>query len=313
MSDSLKGKCDDASQVHCPERQESAPMVKEENEELVRIIEEEQEYFITVGKFHIEEQQRLLIKVEEVPLYIKEEGVDVPVCTFESLGNEDEGPSEASSEPLSCSTSTESFQAENLMPPPPVSRDTSSHLQSQQRHRHHQNPCVEMSAEKKRPKFHEELFDLKGFRLEGFPQQKMKDEKIPIKKEEDHFTRSPGESVKRENLSVASEGVEPANASAWPQIKEEEPEFPQQCKRKRLPIKNEACVKWSTGEPFKSEDDLGVANRGTKLLNGSSTEGWRAENVIAPLSDVNDLLFDDDDVEDVEKNPNGFLVERLDS
>ncbi|XP_077598015.1 uncharacterized protein LOC144213434 isoform X7 [Stigmatopora nigra] len=192
MSDSLKGKCDDASQVHCPERQESAPMVEEENEELVRIIEEEQEYFITVGKFHIEEQQRLLIKVEEVPLYIKEEGVDVPVCTFESLGNEDEGPSEASSEPLSCSTSTESFQAENLMPPPPVSRDTSSHLQSQQRHRHHQNPCVEMSAEKKRPKFHEELFDLKGFRLEGFPQQKMKDEKIPIKKEEDHFTRSPG-------------------------------------------------------------------------------------------------------------------------
>ncbi|XP_077444711.1 uncharacterized protein LOC144065599 [Stigmatopora argus] len=139
-----------------------------------------------------------------------------------------------------------------------------------------------------------------------FPQKQMGEEQLPIKKEEDHFTWSPGESVKRDYLGVVSEGAEPANASAWPQIKEEEqPEFPQQCKREEQPpIQNEECVKWSTGEPFKSEDDLGVANRGAELLNGSSTEGWRAENLIAPLLDGNDLLFDDD-VEDVKKNPSG--------
>ncbi|XP_077444722.1 uncharacterized protein LOC144065606 [Stigmatopora argus] len=215
-----------------------------------------------------------------------------------------------------------------------------------------------MSAGTKQPKFQEELFDLKGYRLEGFrndlgadgqesvdlegevefvkreyvlgvanggskppntttwplikeeepefPQQQMGDEQFPIKKEEDHFTWLPGESVKRDFLGVASEGVEPEKASAWPQIKEEEPEFSQQCKREEQPpIKNEECVKWSTGEPFKSEDDQGVANRGAELLSGSSTEGWRAENVIAPLSDGNILLFDDDDVEDVKKNPSG--------
>ncbi|XP_077597959.1 uncharacterized protein LOC144213391 [Stigmatopora nigra] len=128
------------------------------------------------------------------------------------------------------------------------------------------------------------------------------EEQLPIKKEEDHFTWSPGESVKRDYLGVASEGAEPANASAWPQIKEK-PEFPQQCKREdQSPIKNE-CVKCSTDEPFKSEDDLGVANRGVELLNGSSTKGWRAENVIYPLSDGNNLLDDDD--EDVLKNPSG--------
>ncbi|XP_077445346.1 uncharacterized protein LOC144065970 isoform X7 [Stigmatopora argus] len=138
------------------------------------------------------------------------------------------------------------------------------------------------------------------------PQQQMGDEQLPMKKGEDHFTWSPGESVKRDYLGVASGGAEPLNASAWPQIKEEEPEFPQPCKREEQPpIKNEECVKWSTGEPFKSEGDLGVANRGAELLSGSSTEGWRAENLIAPLSDDNDLLFDDDDVEDVKKNPSG--------
>ncbi|XP_077597983.1 uncharacterized protein LOC144213406 [Stigmatopora nigra] len=120
------------------------------------------------------------------------------------------------------------------------------------------------------------------------------EEQLPIKKEEDHFTWSPGESVKRDYLGVASEGAEPANASAWPQIKEK-PEFPQQCKREdQSPIKNE-CVKCSTDEPFKSEDDLGVANRGVELLNGSSTKGWRVENVISPLSDGNNLLDDDDE------------------
>ncbi|XP_077597957.1 uncharacterized protein LOC144213389 [Stigmatopora nigra] len=135
-----------------------------------------------------------------------------------------------------------------------------------------------------------------------FLQKQIGEEQLPIKKEEDHFTWSPGESVKRDYLGVASEGAEPANASAWPQIKEERPEFPQQCKREdQPPIKNE-CVKCSTGESFKSEDDLGVANRGVAILNGSSTEGWRAENIISPLSDGNKLLDDD---EDVLKNPSG--------
>ncbi|XP_077445571.1 uncharacterized protein LOC144066099 [Stigmatopora argus] len=197
-----------------------------------------------------------------------------------------------------------------------------------------------------------------------FPQQQMGDEQLPIKTEEDHFTWSLSEFMKREDvlgvasggaepantttwtqikeeepefsqqckreeqppiqneecvkwstgepfkseddLGVASGGAEPENASAWPQIKEEEPEFSQQCKREEQPpIQNEECVKWSTGEPFKSEDDLGVSNRGAELLSGSSTEGRRAENLIAPLSDGNDLLFDDDDVEDVKKNPSG--------
>ncbi|XP_077598048.1 uncharacterized protein LOC144213450 [Stigmatopora nigra] len=137
-----------------------------------------------------------------------------------------------------------------------------------------------------------------------FPQQQMGDEQLPIKKEEDYITWLPGESVKWRDIGVASIGVEPANASAWPQIKEEEAEFSEQCKRKRPPNKNEGCVKWLTGEPFKSEDDLGVANRGTELLSSSSTEGWREENVIAPLSDGNDLLFVND-VEDVKKNLSG--------
>ncbi|XP_077445227.1 uncharacterized protein LOC144065885 isoform X4 [Stigmatopora argus] len=139
-----------------------------------------------------------------------------------------------------------------------------------------------------------------------FSEQTMIDEQFPIKNEEDYVTWSPGESVKWADLGVASVGVEPENASTWTQMIEEEPEFPQQCKREEQPpIKNEECVKWSTGEPFKSEDDLAVANRGAELLNGSSTEGWRAENLIAPLSDGNDLLFDDDDVEGVKKNPSG--------
>ncbi|XP_077444622.1 uncharacterized protein LOC144065540 isoform X2 [Stigmatopora argus] len=140
-----------------------------------------------------------------------------------------------------------------------------------------------------------------------FPQQQMGDEQLPIKREEDHFTWSLGEFVKREDVQgVASRGAEPANTTIWPLTKEEKPEFSQQCKREeQSSIKNEECVKWSTGEPFKSEDDLGVANRGAELLSGSSTEGWRAENLVAPLSDGNDLLFDDDDVEDVKKNPSG--------
>ncbi|XP_077445383.1 uncharacterized protein LOC144065987 isoform X2 [Stigmatopora argus] len=137
-----------------------------------------------------------------------------------------------------------------------------------------------------------------------FSQQCKREEQPPIQNEE-CVKWSTGEPFKSEDdLGVASGGAEPENASAWPQIKEEEPEFSQQCKREEQPpIQNEECVKWSTGEPFKSEDDLGVANRGAELLSGSSTEGRRAENLIAPLSDGNDLLFDD--VEDVKKNPSG--------
>ncbi|XP_077597888.1 uncharacterized protein LOC144213349 isoform X2 [Stigmatopora nigra] len=131
-----------------------------------------------------------------------------------------------------------------------------------------------------------------------FPQQQMRDEQHPIKREKDDFTWSLGELLKREDvLGVASGGAEPSNTSTWPRIKEEEPEFPQQCKREeQTTIKNEECVKWSTDEPFKSEDDMGVANRGMELLSGSSTEGWRAEHFIAPSSDGNDLLFDNVDV-----------------
>ncbi|XP_077597997.1 uncharacterized protein LOC144213425 isoform X3 [Stigmatopora nigra] len=49
-----------------------------------------------------------------------------------------------------------------------------------------------MSAGTKRPKFQEELFDLQGYRPEEFPHRKMGDEKLPIKKEEDHVTWSLG-------------------------------------------------------------------------------------------------------------------------
>ncbi|XP_077597934.1 uncharacterized protein LOC144213377 isoform X4 [Stigmatopora nigra] len=139
-----------------------------------------------------------------------------------------------------------------------------------------------------------------------FSQQTIIDEQLPIKNEEDYVTWSPGESVKWGYLGVAGVGVEPGNAATFPQIIEQEPEFPEQCKREEQPpINNEDCVKWSTSEPFKSEDDLGVTNRGAELPSGSSIEGWRAENVIAPLSDDNNLLFDNDDVEDVKKNPRG--------
>ncbi|XP_077597960.1 uncharacterized protein LOC144213393 [Stigmatopora nigra] len=158
---------------------------------------------------------------------------------------------------------------------------------------------VDLEGEVKLPQIKEEEPE--------FPQQQMGDEQLPIKREQDLFTWSLGEFVKRKDvLGVASRGAEPANTSTWPWIKEEEPEFPQQCKREEEPpIKNVECVKWSTGEPFKCEDDMGVTNRGMELLSGSSTEGWRAEHFIAPLSDGNDLLFDNDDVEDVKKNPCG--------
>ncbi|XP_077597996.1 uncharacterized protein LOC144213425 isoform X2 [Stigmatopora nigra] len=133
-----------------------------------------------------------------------------------------------------------------------------------------------MSAGTKRPKFQEELFDLQGYRPEEFPHRKMGDEKLPIKKEEDHVTWSLGESVKRDYLAVANEGLETENASAWSQIKEEEPEFPQQQhKREEQPAikKEEQNINGSTGEPFRREDILGGANRVAQIVNCSLAEG----------------------------------------
>ncbi|XP_077444609.1 uncharacterized protein LOC144065536 isoform X2 [Stigmatopora argus] len=139
-----------------------------------------------------------------------------------------------------------------------------------------------------------------------FPQQRMREERLPIKKEEDDVTWSTCEALTRQDdLGGASGGVEPANTSSWPQIKEE-PEFSQQTMiDEQLPIKNEEYyVTWSPGESVKW-DDVGVASVGVELLSGSSTEGWQAESSISPLSDDDDLLYDDDDDEDVKKNPNG--------
>ncbi|XP_077444633.1 uncharacterized protein LOC144065552 [Stigmatopora argus] len=137
-----------------------------------------------------------------------------------------------------------------------------------------------------------------------FPQQQMREERLPIK-EEDDVTWSTCEALTRQDdLCGASGGAEPANTSSWPLIKEEEPEFSQQTMiDEQLPIKNEEdYVTWSPGESMKW-DDVGVASVGVELLSGSSTEGWQAESSISPLSDGDDLLYDDD--EDVKKNSSG--------
>ncbi|XP_077445241.1 uncharacterized protein LOC144065889 isoform X2 [Stigmatopora argus] len=119
-----------------------------------------------------------------------------------------------------------------------------------------------------------------------FPQQQ-------IKKEEEDVTVSTGEPFKSEvDLGVTSRGAEPAHTLTLPQIKEEEPEFPQQQIKKE-----EEDVTVSTGEPFKSEDDLGVAGRGAETPNSSSAEG-QADNLIAPLSDSEDLLYDNEGLKD---------------
>ncbi|XP_077444572.1 uncharacterized protein LOC144065519 isoform X4 [Stigmatopora argus] len=158
-----------------------------------------------------------------------------------------------------------------------------------------------MPAGTKRPKFQEELFDLKGYRQEGFrndlgaegqesvdlegevelpqikeeepefPQQQMGDEQLPIKREEDHFIWSLGEFVKREDvLGVASGGAKPANTTTWPLIKEEEPEFPQQqMGDEQLPIKKEEDhFTWSPGESVR-RDCLGVTSKGEEPANAS--------------------------------------------
>ncbi|XP_077445320.1 uncharacterized protein LOC144065946 [Stigmatopora argus] len=139
-----------------------------------------------------------------------------------------------------------------------------------------------------------------------FPQQQMREEQLPIKKEKDDVTWSTCEALTRQDdLEVASEGAVPENTLTWPQIKGEEPEFQQQQHKReeQSPIKKEEQnVTGSTGEPFKSEDDLGVANRGAEPLNRSSREGWQAESSI---EDGDDLPYDDDDDdnEDVKKIP----------
>ncbi|XP_077598006.1 uncharacterized protein LOC144213432 isoform X2 [Stigmatopora nigra] len=261
----LLHRLEDVSQVHRTKLQE-APMKDEDNEEFERI-KNEQEYFITVGKLCIEEQPHPLAKVEEDPLYFKEEGMGIPI---EPLSSEYKGPREASgwAEPLSSRSRSEESQADNLIAPTSASYDAISHLRIR------------------------------------VPQQKMTDEQLPIKQEEDPFTWSPGEPVKRDGLGVASEGAEPANASACPQIKEEEPEFPkQQHKREeQAPIKKEKNVTGSTGEPFMKEDKLGGANRARQTVNCSSAEGMQADNVIDPPPDGENVLHDD---EYLEKNPCG--------
>ncbi|XP_077442529.1 uncharacterized protein LOC144064152 isoform X1 [Stigmatopora argus] len=245
---------------------------------------------------------------------IKKEEQNVTGSTGEPFRREDNlGRANRAAQTVNCS-SAEGMQAYNVIAPPPdgdnvlhdnegfrenLSPDGQEFNGLKIKEEETEFPQQQIKEESPWPQIKEEEPE--------FSQQTMIDEQLPIKNEEDYVTWSPSESVKWDDLGVASVGMEPENAQTWLQIiEEEEPQFPQQCKREEHPpFKNEECVKWSTVEPFKSEDDLGVAKRGTELLSGISTEGWRSENLIAPLSDDNDLLFDDDDVEDVKKNPSG--------
>ncbi|XP_077445261.1 uncharacterized protein LOC144065901 isoform X4 [Stigmatopora argus] len=91
-----------------------------------------------------------------------------------------------------------------------------------------------------------------------FPQDQKREEQLEIKMEEEDVPWSTGEESFKieEDLGRASGGAEPANTSAWPQIKEEA-DLPQQQKREdQPPIEKEEDVTWSSGELFKSEDDL---------------------------------------------------------
>ncbi|XP_077444179.1 uncharacterized protein LOC144065316 [Stigmatopora argus] len=291
----------DVSQAQQTEHQKSGSMKDEENEKFVRIKEEQEEYFITVGKLHIEEEQCPLIKVEEVPLYVKEGGVDIPMWSVEPLRTEDKGPGEASRGadlPSGC-RSTASFQADNLMAPPPDSH--TSRLQFC--FIKYLGPDGQESIGFKEEV---ELPQIKGNEPK-FPQQVR--EQLPSKKEEEGVTWSIGEPLRREDdLGVASGGPEPANTSTWPQIKDVEPEFPPQHKREEQPPikKEEQDVIGSIGEPFMSEDDLCMPSRGAETPNDrSSTDGWQADNLIAPLSDSDDLLYNNDDDEGLKENPSG--------
>ncbi|XP_057676544.1 uncharacterized protein LOC130906331 isoform X3 [Corythoichthys intestinalis] len=131
----------DVSQVHRPERQESARMEEEEVEEspyimkvveeFVHIKEEQEEHFITVENPNIEEQQRPHPFKEEDPPYVKVEVVDIPKWSGEPVKGEYGGPSEASrgaeTPSGSSSSSKEGFQADNLTARPSESDDFTSY------------------------------------------------------------------------------------------------------------------------------------------------------------------------------------------
>ncbi|XP_077480598.1 uncharacterized protein LOC144091820 isoform X1 [Stigmatopora argus] len=208
----------DVSQVHQTEHQKLAPMKDEDNEESESIKEEQEEYFITVGKLHIEEQQRPLIKGGTPPslgttaIYVKEEGIDVPMCTVEPLRSEDECPSGASSgaEPLSCSSSTASFQADNLAAPPPVSRDATSHLQFRFRKylgpecQEPDTPEIKEEVELPQIKQEESVPPQQHKSVEQLPIKKEEAEDLPVMKEEEDVTRTTAEPLKsRGGLDVA--------------------------------------------------------------------------------------------------------------
>ncbi|XP_057685110.1 involucrin-like isoform X2 [Corythoichthys intestinalis] len=131
---------EDASQAHCPERQESARIgeeeeeesqfIKKEEEEFVHIKDEWDEYFIRVENPYIEEQQQPnVLKMEEDPPYVKVEVVDIPKWSGEPL--KCCGPSEANREAEppsgSSSSSTERSEADILFAQPSDSDDATSH------------------------------------------------------------------------------------------------------------------------------------------------------------------------------------------
>ncbi|XP_077598058.1 uncharacterized protein LOC144213456 isoform X3 [Stigmatopora nigra] len=157
----------------------------------------------------------------------------------------------------------------------------------------------DLGADGQRSGDFEKKFELPQVKREEpeFPIQQNREEQLLIKKEENDFTWSTSEPMKsKDDLDVASRGAELANTSR-PQIKEEaEPEFLQRqhMKEEELPIKKEEQdVIRSSGEPSKSEDDLDVASKGAEPAHGTNlTKGWQAENLIAPLSDSDDLLYD---------------------
>ncbi|XP_077598061.1 uncharacterized protein LOC144213457 isoform X2 [Stigmatopora nigra] len=170
----------------------------------------------------------------------------------------------------------------------------------------------DLGADGQRSGDFEKKFELPQVKREEpeFPIQQNREEQLLIKKEENDFTWSTSEPMKsKDDLDVASRGAELANTSR-PQIKEEaEPEFLQRqhMKEEELPIKKEEQdVIRSSGEPSKSEDDLDVASKGAEPAHGTnSTKGWQAENLIAPLSDSDDLLYNGEDDEGVKKKPSG--------
>ncbi|XP_057709719.1 zinc finger protein with KRAB and SCAN domains 1-like isoform X2 [Corythoichthys intestinalis] len=95
-----------------------------------------------------------------------------------------------------------------------------------------------------------------------------------------------------------------------PQIKEEEPEPPQQQKReKQLPIKKEEeeqDITRLTGDILTNEDVLSEASRGAELPScSSSIQELRADNFIAPPSNNNDATspspYTEDDDDDSHK------------